>query len=161
MGLLLRGGSFSSLVPMCNCYQGDKLQEAEYSQLLWSGLSSSSTSSNGSSRFLSVDSRTIQSTRRHGGVRGGHMCSAHSSRESNRQPLAPAEWRWMAIYITLIKMSPQGWKSHTIWIYVMYPSPWEESLVTVGGWVVVWSCISVGNVKKNIFHYKVKQIPLF
>lgn len=46
---------------------------------------------NSSSRFPSADSRTIQSTHRHGSVRGEHMFSVHSSRELNRQQLAPAE----------------------------------------------------------------------
>lgn len=62
--------------------QQDKLNKAEHFQLLWSD----------SSRFLSEDSRAMWHTAA-GAVSGKHVVSVHSSR-SNRQQLAPGEWRW-------------------------------------------------------------------
>lgn len=62
--------------------QQDKLFEAEHFQLLWSD----------SSRFLSEDSRAMWHTA--AGAVSGSMWSLYTVARSNRQQLAPGEWRW-------------------------------------------------------------------
>lgn len=62
--------------------QQDKLFEAEHFQLLWSD----------SSRFLSEDSRAMWHTA--AGAVSGSMWSLYTVARSNRQQLAPWEWRW-------------------------------------------------------------------